>query len=96
MAVFVAFGKITDQGMTKLQGFEGRHREAVKRAETRGAKVLASYALMGPYDFLVVLDCPDAETALRVLTKEAEGGNIRYEAFAAVPIEEFAKITEAA
>ena len=57
MAVFAAFGKITDKGLGTLkEGFRERHEQAVKRAQQRGAKVLASYALMGPYDFLVLLD----------------------------------------
>ncbi len=96
MATFVALGKITDTGITNLEGFKQRHQEATKRAEARGAKVLATYALLGPYDFVVLLECEDAATAMKVLMKEANGGNVRYETFAAVPMEEFAKIAEAA
>ncbi len=97
MAVFAAFGKITEKGYSTLkEGFRERHEQAVKRAQQRGANVLASYALMGPYDFLVLLDCPDSATAMRVLMSEAGGGNIRYETFAAVPMEEFTKMLEAA
>src|SRR5262249_46004209 len=79
MAVVVGLGKIHDQGIQNMAGFRERHKEAVKRAESRGAKVLASYALLGPYDFLVLLDSPDAATVMKVLTKESQGGNIRYE-----------------
>lgn len=47
------------------EGSRERHQQAVKRAQDRGANVLASYALMGPYHVLVLLDCPDAATAMR-------------------------------
>ncbi|MBI4496809.1 MAG: GYD domain-containing protein [Chloroflexi bacterium] len=97
MPTFVALGKYTDRGITNLEAFRQRHQEAVKRAEARGAKILGSYALMGPWDFMVVLECHDAATCMRVLTKEASGGNVRCETFAAVPMEEFAeKVAEAA
>lgn len=92
MPVFVALGKATDEGIKKLGGFGPRHEQAVKRAEAAGGKVLASYALLGRFDFLVILECPDERTALRVLTEEAKGGNIRYETLTAIPIDEFARL----
>ena len=66
-----------------------RHKRAIERAEQRGAKVLASYALLGQYDYLVILEAPDIKTAAYVLTKEAQGGNVRYQTMAALPMEEF-------
>jgi uncharacterized protein with GYD domain len=53
--------------------------------------VVGSYALLGPYDYMVVLECPDHLTAIKILAKEAEGGNVTYETFGAVPMTEFAE-----
>lgn len=92
MPVFVALGKATDEGVKKLGGFGPRHEQAVKRAEAHGGKVLASYALLGRFDFLVILDCPDEKAVMRILAEEAKGGNIRYETLTAIPIEEFSKL----
>ena len=92
MPIFVALGRATDEGMKNLEGFALRHTRAVDRAEASGVKVIASYALTGRYDYLVILECSDLKTALKVLTREAEGGNIRYETMAALPIEEFAEL----
>ena len=47
---------------------------------------------MGRYDFVVTLDCPDMESAMRVLNREAAGGNIRYETMVALPTREFARL----
>ncbi|MCL4459765.1 MAG: GYD domain-containing protein [Chloroflexi bacterium] len=94
MPIFVALGRATEEGMRNLGGFSQRHEQAVKRAESMGGKVLGSYALLGRYDYLVILECPDVETALKVLAREATGGNVRYETMIAIPIEEFAKIVE--
>jgi len=91
MAIFAALGKLTEQGLKNLEDLLPRHERAVQHAEERGAKILGSYALMGRYDFLVILEAPDAETAILVLTKEAEHGNVRYETMQAFPMGDFAK-----
>ena len=91
MALFVALGKATVEGKRHLDGLQGRHEAAVRKAEAAGAKIVASYALLGPYDFMVVLECADATTALKILAREASGGNVTYETYAAVPTLEFAK-----
>jgi len=94
MPIFAALGNLTEQGLRNLEALGIRHKRAVKRAEERGAKILASYALVGQYDFLVILEAPDAQTAVYVLTKEAEGGNVRYQTMQALPMDEFAEFTQ--
>lgn len=91
MAVFVALGKATVEGKRHLDGLEGRHQAAVRKAEAAGAKVIGSYAMLGPWDFMVILECADPTTALTILAKEASGGNVTYETYAAVPTAEFAQ-----
>ncbi len=91
MPLYAAMGKTTSEGKRHLDGLAGRHQAAVKKAEAAGGKVVASYALLGPYDYLVILDCPDHLTAMKILAKEAEGGNVSYETYGAVPMSEFAQ-----
>ena len=74
-----------------MEGLAGRHQAAVKRAEAAGGKVVASYALLGPHDYMVILECPDHLTAIKILAKEAEGGNVTYETFGAVSMSDFAQ-----
>ena len=94
MAIFVALGTVTENGIRNLEAMSARHKRAVERAEQRGAKVLASYALFGQYDYLVVLEAPDIKTAVYVLTKEAQGGNVRYQTMSAMPMEEFSEFIQ--
>ncbi len=94
MPLFVALGKLTESGATYLRDLASRHRHAVANVARGGGKVVASYALLGPYDFLVILDCPDEKVALKVLAREASHGNVRYETMTAVPIEEFVEMIE--
>ena len=92
MPVFIALGRLTAQGLQNLEHLAGRHQEAVRRAREMGGRVISSYATMGRYDFVVTLDCPDMETALRILNREAAGGNIRYETMSAIATRDFAEI----
>jgi len=94
MAIFVALGTITEQGIRNLEAMSSRHKRAVERAEQRGAKIVASYALLGQYDYLVILEAPDIKTAAYVLTREAHGGNVRYQTMAALPMEEFTELIQ--
>ena len=94
MAIFVALGKATPEGVRNMEGLERRHQAAVKRAEAAGAKVLGSYALLGPYDYLVILDCPDEKVALKVIATEGTRGSVRYETYVAIPMAEFAQVME--
>ncbi len=94
MPLFVALGKATEEGLRHLVGLNQRHRAAVRRAEKLGARVVGSYALLGHYDYLAILDCPDLSTAMKVVAREAAGGNIRYETLAAMPLDDFAALVE--
>ena len=94
MPIFVALGKATETGIRNLEAFAVRHDRAVQRAETAGGKILASYALMGHYDYLVILECPDEKTAMYILTREASGGNVRYETMVALPMKEFTNLIQ--
>jgi uncharacterized protein with GYD domain len=91
--IFVALGTATESGRSRtLEGLAERHARAVARAEDAGARVLASYALLGPYDYLTLLDAPDIETVARVLIREAARGNVHYEIHPALPMEQFARL----
>ncbi len=93
MPIFIALGRATESGKRRtLDGLAERHKKAVARAEDAGARVLASYALLGPYDYLVLLEAPDIETVARVLIREAARGNVNYEIHPALPMEQFARL----
>jgi uncharacterized protein with GYD domain len=93
MPIFIALGRATESGKRRtLDGLAERHRRAVARAEDAGARVLASYALLGPYDYLTLLEAPDIETVARVLIREAARGNVNYEIHPALPMEQFARL----
>ncbi len=93
MPLFIALGRATEAGKRRtLEGLAERHRRAVARAEDAGARVLASYALLGPYDYFTLLEAPDVETVARILIREAARGNVNYEIHPALPMDQFARL----
>jgi uncharacterized protein with GYD domain len=57
--------------------------------ESLGARVLMQYVLLGAYDFLLVLEAPDAETVARVAVELGMRGTASYETLTAIPVEAF-------
>ena len=51
--------------------------------------MISQYALLGAYDFITVLEAPDAETVARVSVELGTRGMANYETLAAVPVDEF-------
>ena len=94
MATFVALGRTTDDGMRQMDNLAFRHEHAKERVEEAGGKVVCSYALLGRYDYLVVLDFPDESAAMRFLSKEASRGHVRYETMSAISMKDFGDVVE--
>ena len=66
MPTYVLLSNLTDEGAKALKANPKRLQEVNKEIEKFGAKVTAQYAVLGPYDFVSIVDCPDNETIARV------------------------------
>jgi len=62
MPTYVLLSNLTDEGAKSLKRNPKRLQEVNKEIEKFGAKVTAQYAVLGPYDFVSVVECPDNET----------------------------------
>lgn len=56
MAVYIMFTTLTDEGRKTLKDNPKRLKEVNKEVEAMGVKILAQYALLGPYDFINILE----------------------------------------
>src|SRR5882724_11320830 len=66
MATYVLLSSLTDEGAATITKKPTRIRDVNKEIEKLGVKVQSQYALLGPYDFLSVVEAPDNETIARV------------------------------
>jgi uncharacterized protein with GYD domain len=89
MATYILLSTLTDEGSQTIKKRPGRIREVNKEVENLGAKIKAQYALLGPYDFLTIVEAPDNETVGRVSIELGARGSVKITTLAAIPIDEF-------
>lgn len=91
MATYILLTRLTDEGRKTVKAKPGRIKEVNKEIEALGAKVLAQYAVLGPYDFVNVVEAPDNETISKVSVELGSRGTLQIMTLPAIPIETFAK-----
>ena len=89
MPTYILLSNLTDDGAKALQAKPKRLQEVNKEIEKFGAKVTAQYAVLGLYDFVSIVECPDNETIARVSVELASRGSIRLLTLAATPVANF-------
>jgi uncharacterized protein with GYD domain len=89
VATYVLLSNLTDEGAETIQQNPARIKEVNKEIEGMGVKVLAQYAVLGPYDFVNIVECPDNETMARVSAELSSRGTIRIMSMGAIPIDDF-------
>ncbi|MGH8247345.1 MAG: GYD domain-containing protein [Gammaproteobacteria bacterium] len=89
MATYVLLSSVTDEGAKTIKERPERIKEVNKEIETFGAKVVAQYAVLGPYDFVSIVEAPDNKTIGRVSAELSSRGSVKIITLAAVPIDEF-------
>jgi len=82
---------LTDEGRKTIKQNPQRVREVNKEVEAMGVKILAQYALLGPYDFVNILEAPDNKTIARVAIELGSRGTLQTMTMAAMSIDEFGK-----
>lgn len=91
MATYVILSKLTDEGRKTIKQKPGRIIEVNRELEGMGVKVKEQLALLGPYDFLNIVEAPDNETVMRMSVELGSRGSVHLLTLAAMPVEEFIK-----
>lgn len=89
MAIYILLSTLTDEGRKTLKGKPSRIQEVNKEIESMGAKVVGQWAVLGPYDFVNVVEAPNNETVARVSVELGARGTVHIMTLPAIPIEEF-------
>ena len=89
MPTYVLLSNVTDEGAKTIKKNPERIKEVNQEIEALGAKVVAQYAVLGPYDFVSIVEAPDNNTIGRVSAELASRGSVKIMTLAAVPIDEF-------
>lgn len=89
MPIYILLSTLTAKGRTTVKKKPERILEVNKEIEALGVKVLHQYAVLGPYDFVNVVEAPDNETIARVSVELGSRGTVQIMSMPAIPIEEF-------
>jgi uncharacterized protein with GYD domain len=93
MPIFVRLHKLTAKGASDIGNFKKNLLEIRELQEKMGVRLIASYACLGEYDFVSIIEAPDDETAFRVSAAIGGKGNIATITMRAIPTDEFAELT---
>ena len=89
MPKFVMLSTLGPDGHARLRENPERLREVNADVEAMGVKVLEQFALLGPYDFLNILEAPDELTMAKVATTLSARGTLRTLTLTAIDVEDF-------
>ncbi len=92
MASFVILGNQTDQGIANMKDLPNRLAAVREQLEAAGGRMISYYTTLGAYDFVAVVELPNAETGARMLLATAGQGNVRTTTMQAFTEEETADI----
>jgi len=91
MPTYILLSSLSDEGAATLKKKAARLREVNKEVEGMGVKIAAQYAVLGPFDFVTIVEAPDNETIARVSIELSARGSVKIQTLAAIPIEAFVK-----
>ena len=89
MATYIMLSTLTERGSETVVKRPEHIREVNAELEKMGLTVKAQYALLGPYDFLNIVEAPDNATVARMSARMGARGSVKIMTLAAIPIDEF-------
>ena len=91
MASYIILSTLTDEGRKTIKEKPNRILEVNKELAKMGVKVKQQYAVLGPYDFVNIVEAPDNETVMRMSVELGARGSVQLLTLVAIPVEEFIK-----
>ena len=89
MAIYVMLTTLTDEGRKTLKENPHRVRDVNKEVEEMGVKILAQYALLGPYDFVNIIESPSRTLMSRIAIELGARGTLQTMTMAAMSLTDF-------
>ncbi len=89
MATFIMLTKLTADGGRTLAANPERVDAVNAEIGEFGCAVVAQYATLGNYDFVTILEGPDAETIAKLSVNLASRGTVEINTLPAIPRKDF-------
>jgi len=89
MPYYILLSSLTDEGWKTVREKPERIKEVNEELQVFGVRVISQYAVLGPYDFVNIVEAPNNETIAKVSIELGSRGTIKIVSMAAIPIDEF-------
>ena len=87
MPLYLMLSTLTDQGLRTLQANPERLREVNRDVEELGARVVHQWLSLGSFDFVNVVDAPDAATVAKVSIVLGARGSAKLESYELIEVD---------
>lgn len=91
MATYVILSTLTDEGRKTIKENPKRILEVNKELSKMGIKVKEQYAVLGPYDFVNIVEAKDNETVMNMSLELGSRGSVHMLTLAAIPVADMVK-----
>jgi uncharacterized protein with GYD domain len=95
MPTYLMLSTLSEQGMQTLRANPERIREVNKDVEELGAKVLHQWFVLGPYDFVNIVEAPDAKTVAKVALSLGARGSTGLQSFELIAVDDLVGLMSA-
>ncbi|MDD5126787.1 MAG: GYD domain-containing protein [Dehalococcoidales bacterium] len=76
MPVYMMLTTLTQEGRKTIRDNPERIKEVDREVELMGVKILTQYALLGPYDFVNIVEAPSDEIAAKLAINLSARGTV--------------------
>lgn len=95
MAKYILLSRLTEDGRKTLKKKPERIKEVNEELKAFGVTVLEQYAVLGPYDFVNLVEAPDNEAIFKVSVELGSRGTIEITSMPAITVDELIKTLKA-
>lgn len=89
---YILLSKLTREGRKTIREKPERLKEVNMELECWGAKVIKQYSMLGPYDFLNIVEAPNNDVITRVSIELGARGTVELMSMPAMEIDDFLKM----
>jgi len=89
VAHYVMLSSLSESGRKVLRERPGWIRKVNRELEEKGVKVRAQFAVLGPYDFVTIVEAPDNETVSSISIEMGARGSVSMMTLPAIPLDTF-------
>ena len=89
MPYYVTLTNLTEQGRKTIKARPERIREVNKELTAMGGRIVAQYAVLGPYDFVTILEAENNDVIMGISVELSARGTLQLMSLPALEIDKF-------